>query len=404
MLNRYGIGVRIDGQDIGPLVIEGGTIDYGRLSVFDQPEPPQCTLTLFTKAGAPQYPGMWPEFGEGEWSTASGFTTDHDTDTTYIGGAVKAYIGAPVWVSVTTDSGFSTTHDTDDTYTGAEFRRFTGRIIGLDYSTERLTVSCVADIEQWFRIGIPYGPSVPFDDSTDTDRADGIAIYAPAPATLHIDGAAGTTVAPLAAAAFPMCLGEYLSGLANDADGLFYADREGRVRYRSRAWTPPDPYTIPHTITDHDIDMEMELGTLENKITVTYLYLDGLGDVQRSDVTVTDSASVARYGVRAAMYDTDLWESTPATNHAYTLLDAQRAAWNLPEIVCHMQLATDAQVEEICALDLGHPVTVPYLPAGAPVESVDAQVIGYSETLSSQEWTIDLHLAPIVTPYLPPGD
>lgn len=401
MLNRYGIGVRIDGTDIGPLVIEGGTIDYGRQSVFEQPEPPQCTLTMFTRNSAPQYPGLWPEFGEGDWSTASGFTPTHDTDDEYIGGAVKAYIGAPVWVSATTDSGFTADHDTKDVYDGAEYRRFTGRIVALEYNTDRLTVTAVSEIEQWARVGMAVGPSSPIDSDPDTVRADDIAIRVGAPSTLHIDGPPGLEVAPLKPTDFPLCLGEYLTTLANDTDALYYADREGRVRFRSRGWTPPPVYTVPWSVTDHDVDMEMELGTVENEITLNYLQPNppGSQDGVASSVTVSNVSSVNRYGKRSAMYDCQVWGSADATKHAQTILNAQRAAWNLPEVTVHMVLATDAQVAEICALDIGHHVLIPSLPLGAPVPDVDAQILGYTEYLSSQSWSIDLHLSPTVTPF-----
>jgi hypothetical protein len=405
MLSRYGIGVRVDGKDVGPVVVAGGTIDYGRMSIFEQPEPPQCEITFMTKAGAPQLPELWPEFGYGDWSTASGFVPDHDAEDVYVGGAVKVYIGAPLWISVTTDSGFSPGHDTQDVYDGAEHRRFTGKIMALDYSTDALTVTAVADIEQWFRTPLlRYTPGkatrgISIVAGGDVTRAQWAANMAdPQPLTLHTAGTDGAQIAALQVDDFT-CVGNVISDVATDADALFYADREGRVWYRSRNAPRAPVYEVPWSITDHDIEMSLELGTIENMIYLSYVdSTTHTGVPVMGEASVVDNASIALYGQRTGVYESQLWGSSSAQNRAATILEAQRAAWNLPEVTLHMRLATDAQVEEVCALDLGHRVFIPSLPAGAPVPDVHAQVLGYTEHLSSQEWALDLHLAPIVTP------
>jgi hypothetical protein len=404
MLNRFGIGVRIDGVDVGPIVEEGGTIEYGRLSTFEQPEPPQCTLTFLTPAAAPQVPAMWPEFGHGEWSTASGFRPIHDTDDDYIGGAVKIYIGAPVWVAATTDSGFSADHDTQDIYDGAEYRRFTGRVVGIDWTTDRVVVTSVADIEQWSRVAMmafsdptfmASGDPPPWPDiEPDTVRAAWLAAQTPSPSTLHIDGAPGFDVAQYRQEDIPLCLAPALQDIARSTGGLFYADREGRAWFRSRNWTPPSILRIPPEITDYyAFGMELELGTVENDVTVTYRE-DTSSDGSANEV---DAGSVTRYGTRQGMYDTILADSDAAHTRATEILAALTPAWDMPEVTLHMRLATDENISDLVEIDLGHHVRIPYLPVGSPVPSHDAQVIGYTEHLSTSAWEIELHLAPIPT-------
>lgn len=515
-MNRWGIGVRVDGVDIGDVVIEGGTIEYGRTDVLEQPMPTTCELTLFTQDGYPQNPASWFEYGVGDWtSAASGFEAGHDTEDEYLGPRASIYIGAPVWVAATTDPGFSADHDTEDTYLGAEYRRFTGKVQAIEYEYERLRVFCVTDLEQWARAGLKDpDPDNPISADSDLHRAILLADLAPSPTTLHTQGTNGLTFDDMTADDFPVCLLDELQRIAAESDGIVYANRLGQVYFQTRKWTPPTEVEIPTTLVDREqLGMVTELGTILNRVTVEYTnparnvslsnvrgtwpleaggsappgsgkwridssstiavgnsvtfyihhtdtdgnvwsfanlkagqrvtltaagakwvghvegFTDNAGasgylfltiklrqadgtisattsttitfdppdqaDTQR--VTVDDATSIALYGPRAALYTTTLLLETHATAHAQTLLDAAAGGWQLPDLELKMNLATDAEVADIAAIDLGYQVSIAGLPAGAPVESYTGKVLGYTEYLSSDDWEIELHLAPVTT-------
>jgi hypothetical protein len=59
-----------------------------------------------------------------------------------------------------------------------------------------------------------------------------------------------------------------------------------------------------------------------------------------------------------------------------------------------MTLASDAQVLDVCALDQGYPVVIHDLPDGAPMGDYHANVLGWTEDLSSSDWVITMHLHP----------
>lgn len=407
-LNHFGIGVRIDGLDVAPVVIEGGTIEYGRQDQFDQPSPPICTLTLFTKQGWPQNPEAWFEYGvgDGQWSTgASGFVPTHDTDDTYIGPLAGLYIGAPVWVAINTASGFLPDHDTQDTYLGESFRRFTGVVQAIDYSRETIQLTCVGTQESWNRVGLFNPPTVSWPIERDWDRAQRIAELVPSPTVLHLGGeAAGLFVAKSIDADFPTSLNTYLSKLATDCGGLFYQDREGRVWYRSRNYMYLGALPIPSGIVDAEsLGMSLELGDVANWLRLTWRTVDDSDPdnivIDNPTETVDDPASIDRYGYRFATYDTNLGDVYGAYAQARTLLDARGPRWEMPDATIYLSLASDAEIVALATLDLGSMVEIGPMPTGAPTEYVVAELLGYTENLSQSDWTLDLHLAPHITPY-----
>ncbi len=518
-MNRWGIGVRVDGVDIGDVVIEGGQIEYGRSDVLEQPMPTTCDLTLFTQDGYPQNPNSWFEYGVGDWTTAaSGFEADHDTEATYVGPRASIYIGAPVWVSATTDPGFSAGHDTEDTYLGAEFRRFTGKVQAIEYDLDRLRVFCVTDMEQWARAGIKELAPGTLRSAYETDRAEELCDLAPSPTTLHVQGGTEMTFADMLPEDFPVCLLDELQRIAAESDGIIYANRQGNVTFQTRDYDPGDAVDIPPGVVDKEsLGMNLELGSMLNRVTVEYghepsaaslstidgtwvmeagsgtpasgklryspsgtpavddtvtVYLhhtdtDGnawtftsvkprqrvtltaaevwTGKVESSTVhggptgytevtiriltvtgaivatdsvrvtfeppvqgdrpsaTVTDSTLLALYGTRAALFTTTLATESDAEAHANTVLWASAPGWQMPDLEVQMNLATDAQVETLAAVDLGHVLTVDSLPAGAPVPSFTGKVLGYSEYLSSDDWEIEFHLAPVTAIDHPSG-
>ena len=387
--NLYTPGVRIDGTDVGPLILEGGTIEYGRQSVFDQPGASICELTLFTYDGYPQAPKAWFEFGVGEYGGVSGFVDAYED--TYAGPVARLNLNAPVWVSATTPPGF--VEEYDDTYTGAEFRRFTGRIQAIQYDVDRIHITATDDLERWARVGILAEPDPAPDtsDQTDVDRVEWLADQTPAPTTLHVRGTGYAVLTEIAAEDYPICLLDALQAIAADCDAVVYCDREGRVTYRTygdREHLDPGP-TIPPEIVEWDsVSMELNLGMVENVVRVEY----GAADA-RDAVTRTDSDSVDLYGPRVGYYETQLLNYGDADIHARKIAASLSAAWDMPDATLLMNLATNAQVEDLMALDIGDVVTFDTLPSGAPVTSICTEILGYTEYLSADEWAIDLHLA-----------
>ena len=114
---------------------------------------------------------------------------------------------------------------------------------------------------------------------------------------------------------------------------------------------------------------------------------------------VEDLDLIDRYGYRFGSYSTQLGDYPGSYAAAMTLLIASAPTWEMPEATVVLNLATDAEVRTICDIDLGHLVEITPLPTGAPMETVIAEVLGYTEHLTPSDWAIDLHLAPYVEPY-----
>lgn len=309
---------------------------------------------------------------------------------------VMPHLGDTVWISVTTVTGFAPDHDTQDTYYGAEFRRFTGKVQALDWSWDRLHITASADLEAWARVGI-MEPYVSVEENEVT-RAATLATETPSPTTLHIEGAGEFTVLPLADTDFPLCLLPALQQLADDTDGLLYCNREGNVTFRSRGWDPPAEYVIPPEIVDRNsLSMTLELGTVENLVVVEYGEV-GSGDGVRPTISHTDATSETAYGTRTGYYVTPLSYQPDAYAHAGTIVDNTAPVWRMTDADLIMALATDRQVYDVCALEQGDPVHLETLPAGAPLTDYTANVLGWTEDLSSTSWVVTLHLSTDIPP------
>jgi hypothetical protein len=385
-VNRFGIGVRIAGHDIAPWVIEGGTIEYGRSTINEQPGAPTCHLTMFTREGYPNNPQSWFDYGLGRWDTVSGFVAAHDTTDEYIGEGIPLYIGAPVWVSATTG-------------TGIDVRRFTGKVQSIEYSRYRLDVVCSGTLEEWASKGIMRPPELGIDAMQDDARAAYLAWESSAPTDLHIEPAAGINFPGLVMMAvpqdgYPLCLLPELQNLADDADALLYQDREGRVIYRHRSWEPPAEYAIPSGIVNANaIDMVLELGDMPSRVVVEYGAPDAVTGYRESAAYEGDESRYV-YGFRTAFYTPPLDDYTSAYAHAVTVFNRDAPAWHMPDVELMMTLASDAQVLDVCALDQGYPVVIHDLPDGAPMGDYHANVLGWTEDLSSSDWVITMHLHP----------
>lgn len=387
MTARFHWKALVDGTDVAGLTVSGGTITYGRSSVFDQPGLPVAVIELISKDDNPVLAARWPEFGLGEHSMPSGFTDLYSA--TYAGPKSRITLQAPLQVIAQTESGFSDTYV--DTYSGDSFTRFTGALQAIDYSWDRIRLTATPTVEAWNRIDVGATDAVTtLPAETDTARVS--RYVTEAGQTITVDGTAGPTViaVPASTAARPL-LGQ-LEDIAQQTGGLLYIDRDGDVHYRTKNWTPPATVTLPAVMTLRDsLTMALELGTVVNTITVQYGDADPL-----ATVTAVDTASVTAFGTRDATYTTMISGSTAAQAYADMLLAATTAEWTLPTVELRIDFTPDdATISDLLAIEQGTPVTVPQLLPGAPVPDIDSTVLGYTENVSSTDWSLAFHLAPL---------
>lgn len=385
MMARFTWVTEIDGTDVKSLVLEDGRIEYGRASLFEQPGPPYAILNLLTRDSYPAAAELFPEFGLGNHSMDSGFT-DLYSDT-YEGPVSRMTLGAPVSVRAVTESGFTDLYHADYD-AGMDLTRFTGYVQAIDYTWDRIRLTCLPDTEAWARINVGGTSGSPIAAEPDVHRVQRLCTEAGV--TITIDGADGPQVIAIPADTAATGLTQQLTDIATQTGGLLYTDRDGDVHYRTFAWTPPASTTIPAGITLRDpLGMTLDLGLVRNSIVVEY------GDADpKATVTASDSTSISRYGLREGKYTSQISGTVAAQAYADWLLASLDADWQLPNITVGMNLATDTQIATVAALEQGSPVTIPTLLAGSPEPSYDSILLGYSEGISQSDWTITLHLSP----------
>lgn len=388
-MNRYTWVTSVDGTPVDRLVLAGGTIDYGRASVFEQPTPPYAILTLMTKDFWPLMPADLVEFGLGSHSMPSGFT-DLYSDT-YAGPLSRLTIGAPVTVNVRTEAGFIDTYV--DVYSGLDLRRFTGYIVAIDYTWNAIQLTCLPTSESWGRItvgGTDDVTTIPAE--TDADRVSRLCTEAGV--SITIDGTDGPQVIAIPPGTAAKSLTDHLTAIATETGGLLFTDRDGDVHYRTKNWTPPTEYEIPAYCTLRDsLKMSLELGLVRNAITVTY----GDSDPQATVVS-EDATSIAAYGRREAAYTSMIDLEADAQDYADWIQAGLDAHWQLPDATVAFSVASDVDIAGIAALEQGAPVSLPQLLPGSPVTDYHSTVLGYTEVLSRDDWAITFHLAPSEAP------
>lgn len=391
-MNPFTWQAYVDGSDIAGLVVEGGTITYGRASVFEQPTVPVCVIELISKDAEPRVAALWPEFGLGDHSQVSGFV-DQYADV-YAGPSSRITLGAPVVIVAQTVSGFTDSYAA--TYAGDTFTRFTGYVQAIDYTVDRIRLTSVPAPEAWARLeagGTDSVTTIP----AEADTARVARLCAEAGVSITLAGTAGPTVASIPPDTNPSALWQQLEGIARDCGGLLYVTRDGMVTYRTAAGVATAAaveVTIPTNLVKSDpLAMSLELGLVRNRIIVEYGTADPVTNL-RPTVTAEDTASVTRYGLREARYSTMLVDEADAQAYADWLLSCLDGQWMMPNATIMMSKGTPNEVSILAGLEQGNTVTIPTLLPGSPAASYTAPILGYSETLSAKDWELVMHLAP----------
>lgn len=385
----YEWSVKVAGGEIRDLCLDAETtIRYGRSSANVQPEPTNATVRILTYDAAPSLFIDYPSYILNPNTIPSGFTDVYND--TYEGVGTTLELGAPVVVGVASTSGFTDIYY--DEYEGGldSGTRFTGYVAALDYTPGAITMLAVTDQEKLARVDV-RDEDYPYE--TDHQRVARIATEAGVPIVID----EGTPVGVVPEPASPTRAGPYLQNMADDCEATLIADRAGVVHYRPRDSYTPKTVTVPplNTLVD-PLQMSLEAARVENAVTVEYGVADDQADppTPRPSYTAENTESVTAIGKREALVSLMLSEAADAQGYADRRLAAQQAAWDMPRATVLMVNVDDLTVGNIANLEVGDAVTLPELLPGAPFDSYTAPLIGITETISRDEWQLELHLAP----------
>ncbi len=184
---------------------------------------------------------------------------------------------------------------------------------------------------------------------------------------------------------------ELVQDMAKAEGGPLFMDATGLVRLHARnRVTAPVAATLSTTAdcVGPDLAMTQDLNRVVNDVTVSR--------PGGASVRVTDPASITAYGLAgesleiavatdSILYDVASWRlalrSTPQLRTPQIVLDA---------------LTDAAHALQILSLEVSSRVTVSGLPGQAPTSTLDLTVQGYTEKISTDEWTLTAN----TTPYL----
>jgi len=229
--------VRIDGDDVAGLTLEGARIEFGRRTPRDVDRPSYAYLDLATVDSIPQVADRWPAFGPGPFGAPSGYTIEYEE--VWSGVTSRLTVGAEVRVSMESESGYA--RDYTDQWEGAAVPRFTGRVTALDYVPGSVSVTAVDATE---RLGY-VADDQPYPEETDVARARRLAALG----GVDVEVTGNTTVQlagdpvnenPEDVVDHPAALQE-ITQAAGWARAVFSALPDGRVVYKTRD-TAPNPY------------------------------------------------------------------------------------------------------------------------------------------------------------------
>jgi len=184
---------------------------------------------------------------------------------------------------------------------------------------------------------------------------------------------------------------ELVQDMAKAEGGPLFMDATGLVRLHARnRVTAPVAATLSTTAdcVGPDLAMTQDLNRVVNDVTVSR--------PGGASVRVTDPESIVAYGLAgesleiavatdSILYDVASWRlalrSTPQLRTPQIVLDA---------------LTDAAHALQILSLEVSSRVTVSGLPGQAPTSTLDLTVQGYTEKISTDEWTVTAN----TTPYL----
>lgn len=385
----YEWSVKVAGGEIRDLCLDGQTtIRYGRSSPNVQPEPTSATIRMLTYDAAPPLFSEHPSYILNPNTIPSGFI-DLYTDI-YAGAVTTVELGAPVVIGVSSASGFTDVYE--DVYTGgiSEGTRFTGYVASLDYDPGAVTLLAVTDQEKLARVDVR---AEDYPGESDVERVARVA--AEAGIAITVDEGTPKNVVPETAS--PTRAGPYLQNMADDCEATLIADRSGVVHYRPRDSHTPRAVTVPPSNTLVDpLQMSLEASRVENAITVEYGVADDQADppTPRPTTTATDENTISTLGKREALVSVMLADQDDAEAYAQRRVESREPKWDMPRVTVLMVGVSDALVSDIANLELGDRVTLPQLLPGSPDDEYTATLIGYTETISRDEWQVELHLMP----------
>ena len=361
----------LDGRNVTGVTLSGVTITRGRESLGEDPSAGVCVATLLSG-----------DIDPGAWQGVSGYTDAYADE--WLGQEVAARVGVPLVVETSGVSGYTDAYA--DEWAGSGNVRFTGTVTAVDYTPGELTVTAVDAVEQLGRVYVKD----PRPGETDFSRAFALANLAGV--TMGYLGQVTATLVEQETAPTRTTVLEALTATADNTAATFYADRLNALWYRRRDAALVNTVTLPAEVTlTEALIVSQELGEVYNTELVAY----GKRENRRT-ASASDPESVAKYGPREwPVMETELAGAKDAENLAdYWLAIDKDAAYR----VASAQVVIYGEAPEFHAaadaLDLYSRVVIPQLPAGSPVASFSAVLLGYTETITEQDRTLALHLAP----------
>lgn len=366
--------VILDGEDITALVLDGESrIQFGRRSTTDPSAPIYGVVKMVSSDVSPSLDAIYPEFGigpQGEWE-------DVYKDE-YSGAASRITLGSTAEINVGTisDGGWIDTY-VDEYGTGSTHRRLTGYVSAIEYDAPyTVTLTIASKVEAMARYEIPG----PYPTESDSDRMTrlGADVILPGTSRQVIDDPDGSDNCWRCA-----------TKVAASTGGLLYCDRDNQIIYRqAHSYTPTELSCPDCAVLIGPFKMTTNLGSVQNTAVVTY------GNPKAECVSV-NTDSVTAYGPREVRSTTVLADEADAQEVADDAVAlANQPGWALPDVQILMSQLTLTEQDAIAELTLDDRLNIGPLLPGAPTENVTARILGYSEVISRNEWTIDYHLAP----------
>ena len=375
--------VLVDGEDAAGITLSGAQISYGRTTVWEQPRPGYCYLQLLTPDAVPSIADDYPDLAPGAFGAKSGFSDSYVDD--YYGVVSRLVVGAPVKVTASTPTGFTDAY-VDDYGNGDTLTRFTGRISAIDYRPGEAAVTVVDASEALTRFDITW------QRPGETDHYRVQAIAAKAGVAIQIDGKDTTNLLPDDQQTTTTAWAA-LQKIAQDCGAVVYVDREGVIHYScwdDRGIDRPIPGDV---VLTESLQMQAELGSVVNQVSVEYGVKPEQGD--RPTVEVSDADSVKAYGVLDRKFTTRLADQADAQTMAGQVVkQAAHPSWNMPTATVTFFRASDPVIAAVAPLEVQDQALIGPLPTAAPFLDYQALVLGYSETLDQTDWQMTLHLSP----------
>ncbi len=382
----YEWSVKVADGEIRDLVLDGRSqIRYGRTTADVQPEPTSATLTMLTYDAAPQLFANRPSYILNPNVIPTGFTT-YWSDV-YEGVDTVLTVGARVQISIAGQSGF--TAEWVDIYTGglAQSTRFDGHIVSLDYRPGEVQLTAATKQENLGRVIVG---AEGYPAQTDADRVKAIS----EDALVDIQVQPGTDQNLIAQEVeSERTAWTALQRIARDTGGLLYSTREGRLQYRQLgSYTPKTVSVDPlHTLVD-PLLMSLDISRIANQVQVQYGERDPETG-KRPTVNSSNAPMVDELGQRQKDYILELADEADAQARADWRTSLE-PLWEVGTVQVFLKGASKELQDDIANLELGDVVTLPQLLPGGPVDTYNGYLLGYTETISADEWAFNLHLTP----------